>query len=209
MVHKKEFPLISGHLSLDLVNTEVVRRGVRHDLLVTSEDLVHWVEKMEQVGSLDPAVLPEGYDSPEALSRLRTVRNWLRKNFEEIADGGNPSDGLKDSLEGLIERSPFSYRIIGTSLVPVPMGSPADALASLVALDALRLLAGGDLRTLHRCANPDCVLLYMDATGRRKWCSMKICGNRAKVARHQAQAKNKAVETTDPPHQGAGMNGSI
>ncbi|ADG06884.1 protein of unknown function DUF1470 [Kyrpidia tusciae DSM 2912] len=187
----EEFPVVSGHLSLDLVNTEVVRRGGRHDLLITSEDLIHWVETMRRTGSLVPSVLPEGYDSPEALRTLRSVRDFLRGNFEEIADGGNPAGDLKDRLEEWMERSPFSYRMIGSSLVPVPKGHPADALASLVAFDALRLLAAGDLQTLHRCANPDCVLLFIDASGRRKWCSMRICGNRAKVARHQSLKGNK------------------
>ena len=36
----KQFPLISGNLSLDLVNTELVRRGQRYDLLITNEDVL-------------------------------------------------------------------------------------------------------------------------------------------------------------------------
>ncbi|HDR6823126.1 TPA: CGNR zinc finger domain-containing protein, partial [Bacillus thuringiensis] len=32
---------------------------------------------------------------------------------------------------------------------------------------------------------PDCVLLFIDKSGKRKWCSMKICGNRKKVAKFQ------------------------
>ncbi|WP_027416681.1 CGNR zinc finger domain-containing protein [Aneurinibacillus terranovensis] len=187
MAQTEEFPLVSGHLSLDLVNTEVVRRGIRHDLLVTSDDLGRWINTMEQAGSLVPATLLEGYDSPEALQALRKVREFLRKEFEEIADGNEPTDSSRLHLEELVEQAPFSYRVMDKSLVPVPMGNPAHSLVSLVAFDALRLLATGDLLTLHRCANPDCVLLFMDVSGRRKWCSMKICGNRTKVAKHQSR----------------------
>ncbi|UOF89999.1 CGNR zinc finger domain-containing protein [Fodinisporobacter ferrooxydans] len=181
------FPLVSGHLSLDLINTEVVRRGVRHDLLVNSEDLTHWIEAMEQAGSLFPDIFQEGYDSPEALYALRKMRDFLRKEFEKIADGYIATDRLRVHLEELVERAPFSYKVRDEALIPVPMGSPADSLISLVAFDALRLLATGDLLTLHRCANPDCVLMFMDFSGRRKWCSMKICGNRTKVARYQSK----------------------
>lgn len=190
MAQNKEFPLVSGHLSLDLVNTEVVRRGIRHDLLVTSEDLVRWIDTMEQVGSLVPAALQKGYDSPEALQALRKVRDLLRKEFERIADGNEPTESWRMHLEKLVEIAPLSYKIMNKSLIPIPMGRPDNALASLVALDTLRLLATGDLLTIHRCANPDCVLLFMDASGRRKWCSMKICGNRTKVARHHARMKS-------------------
>ncbi len=43
MHETKQFPLISGNLSLDLVNTELVRRGQRYDLLITDEDVLEWL----------------------------------------------------------------------------------------------------------------------------------------------------------------------
>ena len=64
-------------------------------------------------------------------------------------------------------------------------------LLSLIAFDVLMLIEENKLRFLKRCSNPDCVLLFIDEGGRRKWCSMKICGNRKKVARFQHR---KSVE---------------
>lgn len=43
MQETKQFPLISGNLSLDLVNTELVKRGQRYDLLITDEDVLEWL----------------------------------------------------------------------------------------------------------------------------------------------------------------------
>ena len=190
MRNHEEFPLVSGHLSLDLVNTELVQRGNRHDLLVTSEDLVSWIHAMEKAGALVPAVLPQGYDSPEALQVLLSLRDLLRRQFERVADGNKPEDSWKANLEKLVEEAPFSYKVRDKSLIPVPLGRPEHALSTLAAFDALRLLASGELLSLHRCANPDCVLLFMDTSGRRKWCSMRICGNRTKVSRHHARKEN-------------------
>jgi predicted RNA-binding Zn ribbon-like protein len=187
MVEHEGFPLVTGHLSLDLVNTEVVRRGNRHNLLATFDDLARWIAAMEQAGGVAGESLPEGCSTPDALHALLALREALRRQFERIADGNEPADGWKVDLEARIARAPFAYKVMNNALVPVPMGAPPDALASLVAWDALRLLASGELLTLRRCANPDCVLLFMDASGRRKWCSMKICGNRMKVARHQSR----------------------
>lgn len=185
MEQREKFPLVSGHLSLGLVNTEVVRRGIRHDLLVTPNELGSWINTMEQAGSLIPATLHEGYDSPEALQSLRTIRDFLRQECEKTADGHKPTDAFRLHLEELIARAPFVYKLMDKSLVRIPTGKASDSLVSLVALNSLHLLATGGLLTLHRCANPDCVLLFLDASGNRKWCSMKICGNRAKVARHE------------------------
>jgi predicted RNA-binding Zn ribbon-like protein len=69
---------------------------------------------------------------------------------------------------------------------------------------ALRLDGGGGLRRpLHRfallvntlleqhprtavrtCADERCGWLFLDSTGRRRWCEMAVCGNRAKARRY-------------------------
>jgi len=192
MTEREEFPLISGHPSIDLVNTEVVRRGVRHDLLVIESDLNHWLVSMKGIGSL-AAIQTTGY-SPETLQAVRKLRSFLRDGFEKLVDRNELAEKWKEHLEDLIQRAPLSYKILSEGLVPIPVGDSTDAILSLVAFDALKLLASEELLTIRRCANPDCVLLFMDSSGRRKWCSMKICGNRAKVARHEEKrAKRPTV----------------
>jgi predicted RNA-binding Zn ribbon-like protein len=49
------------------------------------------------------------------------------------------------------------------------------------------LVVNDDLSRLHRCANPECVLFFLDVTRSRtrRWCSMTTCGNRAKQQRFQ------------------------
>lgn len=185
MLTNKVFPLVSGHLSLDLVNTEIVKRGIRHDLLVSERDLANWIKIMKESGNLFSNQFEEKRLLSNGLSALRDLRTFLREGFEEIADGKQLDDKWKSHLEDLNEQAPLSFKLISESLLPVPVGSSEDAIISLIAFDALQLLAKGELLYLHRCANPDCVLLFMDTTGRRKWCSMKICGNRTKVARYQ------------------------
>ena len=43
------------------------------------------------------------------------------------------------------------------------------------------------------CEGPACTLMFADHTRRkdRRWCSMAICGNRAKQAAHRERLKNK------------------
>lgn len=186
----EQFPLISGHPSIDLVNTEVVRRGIRHDLLVTESDLKHWLTTMQETRNLVGVQIGDRL-SLDILHSVRELRTVLRNGLEQIAGGQSLESNWRLHLENLIERAPFSYKIAHGHLVAIPVGKPADAVASLVSFDALQLLASGDLFNLHHCANPDCVLLFLDATGRRKWCSMQICGNRTKVARHQSRRAMK------------------
>jgi predicted RNA-binding Zn ribbon-like protein len=48
--------------------------------------------------------------------------------------------------------------------------------------DAVALLGDADrLGRVHRCPGRDCGWLFMDMSGRRRWCSMDTCGSRAKM----------------------------
>ena len=182
----KPFPLISGRLSLDLVNTEVVRRGVRHDLLATPSDLQHWITIMQDTGALR-GVAMDAEEAADAWPFIRALRSVLRQGFEQIAGAQPLESDWPRHLEEVIQQAPLAYKLGLGRLIPVPMGQPADAVGSLVAYDALQLLASNVLYDLHHCANPECVLLFLDEQGRRKWCSMKLCGNRAKVSRYQSR----------------------
>ena len=75
------------------------------------------------------------------------------------------------------------------------IGQRSDALAQLapVLWSAGDLLTGGRLDRVRRCANPDCGWLFVDDSraGKRRWCSMSSCGNRAKARRHYHKTKDE------------------
>jgi predicted RNA-binding Zn ribbon-like protein len=67
----------------------------------------------------------------------------------------------------------------------------ASALLSTVARDAIDVFGGPLVGRLKRCEGTRCSLLFLDTSrpGRRRWCSMERCGNRAKVAAHRRRRK--------------------
>ena len=60
-----------------------------------------------------------------------------------------------------------------------------------VARDAAVFLTSVRLSRLRTCANPRCRWLFVDVTrnGMRRWCSMAVCGNRAKVGRYRQRQR--------------------
>jgi predicted RNA-binding Zn ribbon-like protein len=67
-----------------------------------------------------------------------------------------------------------------------------DSAASLlepVAAALVQLLTQGELAQVRQCEAHDCTLRFLDVTksGRRRWCSMAVCGNRMKVAAFRAR----------------------
>jgi len=51
------------------------------------------------------------------------------------------------------------------------------------------LLASTDLSTVGRCPGEGCGWLFLDPRGRRRWCTMAVCGNRAKARRHARKTR--------------------
>lgn len=190
-----KFPLISGNISLDLVNTEVVRWGQRYDLFVNHEDILDWlyIVKQDNLFWNEQLFIKIKERLSEVTSNILEIRNVLRKEFEAIVNQHHISSEFIAFLEKKIEKAPFTYKLIEQNLIPFPIGKIEDILVSVIAFDVLTLLQENKLTYLKRCSNSECVLLFIDISGRRKWCSMKICGNRKKVARFQ----NRKVENDD------------
>ncbi|MBW8482150.1 CGNR zinc finger domain-containing protein [Actinomadura sp. PM05-2] len=67
---------------------------------------------------------------------------------------------------------------------------PVAATLSLVARDALDLVATGAVARVRVCAGEGCAALFYDGSrpGTRRWCSMDTCGNRAKKQTLRAKA---------------------
>ena len=133
------------------------------------------------------------------LADARRVRGSLRSLAEWSAGaarglGGDVRAVVLGEINRVLGRSAGMRRLEerpdGTyvrSFAPV-----GDAFASLLipvvdsAADALIL---GELARVRRCADPRCRRVFLDATknGRRRWCDMAACGNRAKAARHRSK----------------------
>jgi predicted RNA-binding Zn ribbon-like protein len=60
-------------------------------------------------------------------------------------------------------------------------------------------LVVGELGRVRRCADARCPRVFHDGTknGRRRWCDMATCGNRAKAARHRVRMRQAGAETPD------------
>jgi predicted RNA-binding Zn ribbon-like protein len=74
----------------------------------------------------------------------------------------------------------------------IPESAGLDLPALELARAAGALLASTDLEAVGRCPGEGCGWLFLDTRGRRRWCTMAVCGNRAKARRHAARARDEA-----------------
>ena len=166
-------PLSGEPLSLDLVNTLWLRDDGEHDALATEEGLAEWLD--ERKLHVTPAT------EPVRLALLHT-RAVLRAILED-------QPGAERLLNAVLARGLISRSLRdGRAERRVAFADPAWALAWEAAEDYLRLREASG-HGIRRCGRESCVLYFFDPSGRRRWCSMAGCGNRAKAQRHYARQR--------------------
>ena len=169
-------PLTSEPLALDLVNTRWIDAAGPRDLLDDEAGLRVW---------LASAGFPDAPSGAAALHALRGAREAIRAAAEAPGDAR-----ARESLNAVLARGRVRETLGADGLVrDVEVAGEAWRVPWLAARDLVDLLRSpGRLRV---CAHPACVLHFYDASrsGRRQWCSMAACGNRAKAARHYDRAR--------------------
>src|SRR3989442_10851542 len=175
------FFFLGERLAVDLLNTVVVQDGRVH-LLQGPMDVAAWAEA---AGVLPHGAL-RGSAAGQEPERLRGFRETLRRGLVAWAAGGTPPRGLIALLNRHLARDPEVSEVTASRGKVVtrrrPAGAPLERLYGAVARSAADLLAGGDPRRLRKGADPSCRLVFYPGSqaGRRRWCSMRTCGGRAK-----------------------------
>jgi predicted RNA-binding Zn ribbon-like protein len=200
---------VGGSLCLDFVNTVGGRVDTRRDGTVIRDklpgyrDLVRWgllagLASPPMARSLE---LRAGSDAPEAdavLQRAIALREALYGTLKAVMEGRRPNVVDVELFRGELSISRSHSRLSNSSKAFVWEWYPPDALDCIlwpVAQSAADLLTSGDLPKLHQCEGPECGWLFLDTSrnGRRRWCVMQDCGNRAKVRRFRERQNGSSV----------------
>jgi predicted RNA-binding Zn ribbon-like protein len=194
-VTPESIKLHGGTLSLDFANsvdwTEDDAPVEATDALVEPDSLDRWGARMGVAGR------PGG---AEELTLARGLRVALHEIFSALARGEEP-DGF--SLSRL--RFAYAQAVAAGTLAPREDGGfglewsrdESRRVRFAVAADAVDLLADpARIARLHRCPGRDCGWVFLDTSGRRRWCSMATCGSREKMRRMYAR-KRAALASED------------
>jgi predicted RNA-binding Zn ribbon-like protein len=191
---------LSGSLALDLVNTEMVVRGKKRDVLSSPDALAGWWEAackqhpdLELVTGAGASVVwtSELLDAIKALrGALRTLSTHVVEQWTVEEEDLQPINAILAQGYSAIERTSQ-----GTVKAVIQLRNPEqDGALFPIALSALRLFTGSDWQRLHKCKNDRCVLFFYDATrsGTRLWCSLG-CMDRARSIQRYQRTKNQAT----------------
>jgi predicted RNA-binding Zn ribbon-like protein len=192
------FQLVAGHPVLDFVNTLDwrFRASGSEELLNHYADLLRFTGQSGLLTPFEVRKLATGdlVRKKRILSSTKKFRECLASTLYAIAAGQAPQ--IEDvrtfstfartvretqDLEWCVSRLQWKSDKRRTKALDTPFRKLASA--------ALDLLTSEELNKLCACSNPECRWLFLDGSKNkaRRWCDMKLCGNRIKARRYRSK----------------------
>ncbi len=189
------FLFVGNNLALDFLNTRPVQNGEPLELLPDFEALLRW---FRAAGLLTPGAAASlrqqwlgSNRARQMLEAAKALREKLRQAVLAWEAGGALQRSTIDELNRLMAGHPMRTRIgPAQNTLSKELWFPADAPEDLfapLAHSAAELFTDINRDRVRKCGA--CVLHFHDTSkkGTRRWCSMKLCGNRSKVAAYAAR----------------------
>jgi predicted RNA-binding Zn ribbon-like protein len=190
-VSPETIQLWGGALCLDFVNSVDYDARDRPlaalDALAAPADLARWARRL---GVTHGRRLLRVDDAE--LAAALALRESLYAALAAIARGEHPPASALAHIAREHAEAAGAARLVARDGAFVPEWPTADPrrVRFAVVTDAVVLLAdAGRLGRLRRCPGRDCGWLFLDTSGRRRWCDMRACGSREKMRRMYARRR--------------------
>ncbi len=203
--HRPPAFFISGSLGLDFLNTLATPVDTPVDWIEDGHGLLSWLEQAQLVPpkalkALKARAMPGEFDAVAA--QARSLREWFRGFLQARTGKSLCAEDLRDldPLNQLLGRDEQFAQIVAVpteeaceyELKTLRRWGTPESLLLPIGEELAQFLCSGDLEYVKACEGSNCTLLFVDRTrGRaRRWCSMSICGNRAKQAALRTRRKS-------------------
>jgi predicted RNA-binding Zn ribbon-like protein len=196
----RTFELIAGDAALDFVNTLDwrFRESGTEELIGSYDAFVRFCEQSGVLTAKQARSLRRETSERAGEKVLRTARE-LREAVAEFSyaelEERRPGAATIVRLERMFKDAHQQQRLRRDEMGlrwDWPEGEIAPELPLwILALHAETLMTSENLQALRECGNPECRWLFLDTSKNhtRRWCDMKICGNRMKARRFKAQRR--------------------
>jgi predicted RNA-binding Zn ribbon-like protein len=189
--------------ALDFLNSVATPVDQEVDWIRDGAGLLAWLEQAGMVPA-DALAALRAQSTPAELdavaAQARALREWFRVFVRTRK--GRPlaaSDlGELERLNRLLERDERYEELVaddahGFALREKRRWRSPESLLMPIAQALTKLVCDEDFTYVKACEGPRCTLMFADHTRghARRWCSMAICGNRAKAAAHRKRVKER------------------
>ena len=190
-----QFELIAGNVCLDFINTLDDRSsGAPKELLKGYGDLVRFGEQAgiltsRQANDLHHQIGQSPKDAGKAINQARILREALHDIFLALTSRKSvPQPAMQILNDGLHDAFLHSHLVLHHNRCEWRFDELTTSFNGIlwpIARAAGDLLVSADAALVGMCSSPTCQWFFLDTSKnhRRRWCDMKLCGNRAKARR--------------------------
>jgi predicted RNA-binding Zn ribbon-like protein len=186
---------------LDFVNSLEFSDGRPEEHLPTVDDAVAYftTRGLAHEGALRAQAAAEG--DAAWLDGLHSTRTALREVWDAQVESRAPSQPALDRVNDVLRQAPRIELVPGLGGVGVghrhTQDDPTGEALARVIDPLIEAIAAGTTDRFRICANDGCRWVFEDTSrgGRRRWCDMASCGNRAKVRRYRSRHRDDDEET--------------
>lgn len=195
---------VADAAGLDFLNS-VATVDERKDWISDGDGLLDWLEKAklvpsEALSAFRAEALPGELD--RVAERARALREWFRIFVRNRMGRPLPADALRElePLNRLLQHDAGYRQIVladagdrRLELQSMRHCRSPDSLLLVIGATLAKFLCDEDFCDVKACEGSNCTLLFADHTRRRarRWCSMAVCGNRAKQTAHRNRIKSR------------------
>ncbi|HTV86724.1 MAG TPA: ABATE domain-containing protein [Dyella sp.] len=195
---------LADSLGLDFLNSIATLADTRVDWLEDGDGLLDWLRQArlvpdDAIASIRARAIPGEID--RLADQARGLREWFGGFVRERK--GHPLKvadlSTLEPLNQLLKREEGYNEIVAResdASSPLQLArsrrwSSPESLLLPIAQSLAQLVCEEDFSFVKACEGPACTMLFADHTRghARKWCSMSLCGNRAKQAAHRQRTK--------------------
>jgi predicted RNA-binding Zn ribbon-like protein len=214
-------PFVADAVALDFLNSVATPLDAPVEWINSGKDLLEWLA----TAGLVPASIEKHFlknsvpgELDAVAAQARALRDWFRAFVQEHKGKPLGRDATKElaPLNRILARDDEFLQIAPrdklhnesqpTALVlkKERQWRSADTLLVPIARSMAELVCTDDFTDVKSCEGHNCSLMFVDRTRarRRRWCSMAVCGNRAKAQSHRDRVKQ--AERSHTPGVAAG-----
>ena len=195
---------IADSAALNFLNSIATPVDTQIDWIGDGEGLLAWLEQAKLVPAEALEVIRK-HAKPGELDRVaaqaRNLREWFRTFVHENRGKPLKAAALADlePLNRLLARDEGFGQLVARkhgkttslSFQSARRWRSPESLLLPIAEALARILAEEDFSDVKACEGATCTLMFADRTRARsrRWCSMELCGNRAKQTAHRLRLK--------------------
>lgn len=198
MEESPPFQLVAGHVALDFVNTvdNRYREGRAVDLLPNYLEFLRFCRETGLITGAQSDLLGRLENGADAALRAASeLREALERIFSSVIGRAEiPAADLEilnAALQHAMQHSVLELQ--NGHIIRAWKGLEENASGPLwlIADAAANLLVSEDLKLVRECGNSTCRWLFLDTSKNhsRRWCDMKLCGNRLKARNYYQRTR--------------------